>query len=131
MRQEPLDRLFTGAVIVPSLQEIEMFSEMRADYLERCEKLPTMSRYSVLLLVCAHALDWSVDHLISYDRRRDVEMVEARQKMMAFCRVVSLGTPQINTWKGIAATFRRSHSTVIHATRKYGELIATALEVSK
>lgn len=130
MKQQALEHIAANAVLIPSLQDIERYCEMRDDYFERCLKLPTMNRYQLVLIVCAYGFDLPIEHLTAHDRGR-TELVEIRQKMMAFSRVVSLGTPKLNTWKGIGRAFKRRHSTVIHATQKYGPEIAAALEVSQ
>lgn len=130
MRHEALERVAHEAVLIPTLQDIERYCEMREDYLERCSKLPTMSRYQVALMVCAYGFDMPLKELWAHDRK-STDLVEIRQKMMAFSRIVSLGTPKLNTWKGIGQAFKRRHSTVIHATQKFGAQIAAALEVSK
>ena len=130
MKQDFLEQIASNAVLIPTLADIERYNEMREDYLERCVKLPTMNRCQIALLVCSYQFEIPVEHLTAPGRGRP-ELAEIRQKMMAFSRVVSLGTPRLNTWKGIGRAFQRRHSTVIHATQKYGAQIAAALEVSQ
>ncbi len=130
MKQDFLEQIANDAVLIPTLQDIERYCEMREDYLERCVKLPAMNRCQIALLVCAYGFEIPIEHLTAPGRGTH-DMAETRQKLMAFSRIVSLGTPKLNTWKGIGRAFMRRHSTVIHATQKYGAQIAAALEVAQ
>lgn len=131
MKLETLDSIFNLAAPIPNLIDVRLYCDMRDEYLARCARTPQWSRCALAFLVCVDSFDLTADQITAHDRHSR-GLVETRQKMMAFCRVVSLGNCKPpNTWQGIARQFRRTHSTVIHATQKYGALIAAALEVSK
>jgi chromosomal replication initiation ATPase DnaA len=109
--------------------EEECFRTMATKYWETCATRRGFDRCQIALRVGAKGLDISIDSL--HERRRCKALVEPRQKLMAFSRIVSLETDIVNSWKGIGRAFKRDHATVIHATHKYGDQISSALRVRR
>lgn len=117
---------FPAPYLIVSDSESVRYREMRAEYRRACERRPFLNHCVIAFMVGAKAFEIPVDLLQSQLKTR--EIAEPRHKLMAFCRVVSVGTPTLNSFKGIARAFHRHHATVIHANHKYGGQIAEAIQ---
>lgn len=114
----------------PTDEEIDRFCTMRDDYARKCKAEPFTSRCVIALSVGSRAFRIPIPLLQSARDQRQPQLVEDRQKLMAFSRVISLLHPQTpNTWKGIARAFNRKHPCVINAAHKFGAKIAAAMEM--
>jgi|SRR5882724_6838382 len=107
-------------------------------YFRYCQLHPTENRCKVALHVGAVHFGQQVGRdgkianirvqiaaLQSSDRTGRIANI--RQQLMAFCRVVSLGSPTPNALQGIGRAFHRDHSTVVYAIKKYGDAISEAI----
>lgn len=106
--------------------ETARYRAMADDYRRACASRPGMKHCTIAFMVGAKAFGISAAALLSDDKKRG--LCADRQKLMAFSRIVSVGTPVVNPWKGIGRAFMRHHATVIHATHKYGAQIAAAIQ---
>lgn len=118
-------------LVVALLDEVEaaVFRQMAQDYHQACRQRPLDSRTLLALRIGARQFAVKPEALRRPERGggRPTHLVETRQKLMAFTRVVSLHSDAVNEWKKIGLAFNRSHATVIHAAHKYGGQITAAL----
>ncbi len=109
--------------------DFERYRAMARDYHLTCSKRPFVKRCDLAFMIGARQFHVAPDDLRQCEPGggRMTPLVETRQKLMAFARIVSERDDIVNSWKKIGKVFNRSHSTVIHAAHKYGEVIAAAL----
>lgn len=133
MRLELIDQArATQLFCLSSDDEIARYATMREDYLRRCLADPVRNRCTIALCVGAHAFGIPIPVLQAARDQMQPRLIEDRLKLMAFSRIISLGTLKpANSWKGIARAFHRQHPAVMNATHKYGAQIAAALEMSR
>jgi hypothetical protein len=120
-----------GSLYLPTDDEIALFCGMRDEYARRCRAEPFTNRCSIAMVVGARAFSIPPTVLKATRDQKQPGLVESRQMLMAFSRIVSLQVhPETapNPWKGIARVFCRTHPCVMHATHKFGQKIAAAME---
>jgi hypothetical protein len=103
--------------------DADLCAKMAAEYRMLCVKRPFVNRCLGAFMVCA----WSFPDLDLKAHPQKVRIVELRQQLMAFCRTVSAGEQQVNSWMGIARVFDCHHGTVINAHRIYGDAMEKML----
>lgn len=104
----------------------ERWRRAALDYHAYCQAHPGQDRCKIALLIGSTHFARSIAALQSKDR--DGSLANIRQQLMAFARIVSLDAHPPNAIKGIGRCFKRDHSTVIYAVKKYGKAISEALE---
>lgn len=117
-------------VTVLDVSDIEHFARAGHEYHQVCAMRPFVHRCQLAMSLCSRIFGIPIEDIKAQAPRqigRAPAIVEMRQKWMAFARVVSLDSDVVNSWKRIGHAFDRHHATVIHATHKYGDQIATAL----
>lgn len=120
-----------GSLYVPTDDEMTLFCGMRDEYARRCQAEPFANRCRIAFAVGARAFGIPPVVLQATRDQKMPTLVEDRQMLMAFSRIVSLQVhPRSapNPWKGIGRMFCRTHPCVMHATQKYGQKIAAAME---
>lgn len=118
-------------VYLPTDDEVRRYGAMRQDYERRYRSFPAANRSVMAIAVGARAFGLSVVDVQAERNQRQPDISHKRQCLMAFARVVSVGSPIPNSWASIARAVNRSHAAVIHATHKYGAQIAAAMEMSR
>lgn len=99
-------------------------ADMTEQYRLLCIKRRFVKRQTAAFTICAQAFP-DLDLKI---HPNTVRMVEIRQQLMVFCRVILAGIePQANSWQAIARMFNCRHGTVINAYRIFGEAMERAI----
>jgi len=104
----------------------ERFRKAALAYYRACEMYPAKNRCDIALMVASIHFEQDIKALQS--EKRNGRLANIRQQLMAFSRVVSLGAATPNSLPGIGRCFKRDHSTVIYAVKKYSRAISEALE---
>lgn len=123
-------------ILLPAPEDVALYGFMRDDYAKALKRIRNpISRTPLAVKIGAEAFGIPVEILKEPRNHKKAgrEIVETRQKLMAFARVVSFAVhpDRPNPFKQIAAAFNRKHSCIIHATHKYGSEIAAALELNR
>lgn len=110
--------------------DMDRYRQMAVEYRQVCTKRPFVKRCDLAFMIGARQFSVNPNDLRRSERGggRPTWLVETRQKLMAFARIVSEGeSGPPNSWKGIGRTFNRHHASVIHAAHKYGAEIAAII----
>lgn len=113
-------------VFVPLEDEDETFRLMRDEY------LASQIRYAgCMLTLKLCSIGFNIPIHVLRGRERGGGLSTARSKLIAFSRIVSLNRPCVNSLKGVARAFHRTHPNVIYSVKRYGPQIVAALEKSR